>query len=161
MVRAYMVRSQNQKSMTYGYPYWLSLNDTTGLTLPTPDFWFVLFIRTCKTQQLWETSFNGYTDMLIAGTYYRNGCTWLITRTINKQQWQKAYGLVSSLVSHAALSNTNLQSLSYLRTVHITIAEDCSKELTHGGPQNYLCKSPKIKKIFFFLLEPTYWSYLL
>ena len=79
----YMV--QSQKSMTFGYPHWLSLNDITGLTLPTPDLWFVLFIRTCKTQQLWETSFNGYTDVLIAGTFCHNGCTSLITRTINKQ----------------------------------------------------------------------------
>ena len=73
---AYMVQSQIQKSMTYGYPHWLSLSDTTGLTLPTPDLCFVLFIRTCKTQQLWETlSFNGYTDVLIAGTFYLNDCT--------------------------------------------------------------------------------------
>jgi len=80
--------------MTYGYPRWLLLNDTTGLTLPTPDLWFLLFVRICKTKQLCETlSFNGYTDVLIAGTFYRNACTGLITRNINKEYVTKGLQL--------------------------------------------------------------------
>jgi hypothetical protein len=44
----YIVLNQIQKSMTYGYPQWLPQDDTTSLTLPTPDPWFVLFIQTRK-----------------------------------------------------------------------------------------------------------------
>ena len=68
----YIVLSRNQKSMAYGYPLWLQQNYTTGFTLPTPGLCFVLFIRTCKNC---SCGINGYKDVLIAGTFYRNGCT--------------------------------------------------------------------------------------
>ena len=70
-----MVQSQSQKSMTYGYPHWLLSNLTAGLALPTPSLCFMSLFELVNTTIVRKLSYNGYTDVLIAGTLFHNGCT--------------------------------------------------------------------------------------
>ena len=50
--------------------------------IPQASLYLLLVSSSCclfkhvKTHQLWGTlPYNGYTDLLIAGTFYRKGCT--------------------------------------------------------------------------------------